>query len=1013
MSSSNRILSSYFTALLASASVYSADGVITLSGTLGTGNNDALVGLSSSKTYFNAVNLNGGALSINGVNFAASAGPNPSGSGFQITGVPLTYNGGGVNPAGQLGVLTNQFVYNGNPAGFTLNSLTPGQTYILTFYNRSWEAAGARVQNVVASSGATGTFDENVGATGQGQLNLVRYTFTASAATETLNITPQLVGNTMHIYGFSTEQAFNNTWTAGSNWTSSTWSVGTPNAAGTNADFTAQAAPTSLNLDAAQTVGHVRFDGANAWTISGSNALTFQADVGGASVVATTSGTHSISTPVTFGSDLLKTGAGRLVLTGAITDNGKNITLGAGTLEVVNNAAQTLSGGISGGGSLVKSGTGILTLSGAVNYTGTTTLGAGTLEIANTAASTLSGVISGSAPLIKSGAGTLSLTGLNTYSGVTTLSAGILNVASLADYGQNSALGNRASDSGPGNVGILFRGGTLQYTGSTPQSTNRAIRVSTVGGATIDASGSVPSATLNFTAASSPDFFETGGNRTLTFTGTNTGANTFNMAIGQAGGTTSVNKNGPGTWYLTGNNSYGGVTTLNGGILNVASISNFGVNSSIGNRTSDASGGQVGIVFAGGTLQYTGSTAQSTNRAIRVSTVGGGTIDASGSNPSATLSFTAASSPDFFVNGGNRSLTFTGTNTGNNTFSMAIQSIGGNTAVNKNGVGTWVFNGNSTYTGQTNINAGTLRIQTSTALGAGGFDGISNTNVKSGATLEIDGSLTLAEHFHFAGSGVGSTGAVKVLSGNSTITTDGALDNDGTQNVTMSVASGASLSFNAPLYSEAAVVAGITKIGAGLLTYNGNTTYTGATLINDGTFRVNGTMTGSAVTVTGSSSLLGGGGTINGAVSLLNGGTLAPGSSAGDLTVDGAVTFGSGSVFSAELLGGASFDQLTIGATGSLLSNSGNIVLTLGYAPAISDSFMVIENLAGTATASFANLAEGASIFATYNAVSYELQASYLGGTGNDLVLTVVPEPTAPLSMLASFGLLLRNRRRA
>lgn len=179
--------------------------------------------------------------------------------------------------------------------------------------------------------------------------------------------------------------------------------------------------------------------------------------------------------------------------------------------------------------------------------------------------------------LVKAGSGTITLTGVNTYSGVTTLAGGVLNVATFSDYGAAGGLGNRSAD-GSQDVGILFRGGTLQYTGATAQSTNRGIRISTNGGATIDASGSIPSATLSFTATSSPDFFENPGNRTLTLTGSNTGDNTFAMAIGEAGGTTSVVKSGVGKWVLTGVNPYTGTTDVNGGILDIDGTIGAGAN---------------------------------------------------------------------------------------------------------------------------------------------------------------------------------------------------------------------------------------------------------------------------------------------------------------------------------------------------------------------------------------------------------------------------------------------------
>jgi|GEM_PF-2454294 len=447
--------------------------------------------------------------------------------------------------------------------------------------------------------------------------------------------------------------------------------------------------------------------------------------------------------------------------------------------------------------------------------------------------------------LRKSGAGTWYITNSNnTYTGTTLFEGGVLNVASLADYGVASSLGARMAGLGPAGIdriGLLFRGGTLQYTGDVTQSTNREIRISTSGGAYIDASGSNPDATLHFTAATSGDLYETGGARQLTLTGSNTGNNTFNTMLtdqSSATGKTTLNKTGAGSWalvnalanqstysgdtnimegilathgfgignaslvriannatatlklngseiigalegsgvvdlqsfaltvgggdrsgsydgiiigsgdakavdliktgtgtqFLTSTDStYGGFTMLEGGILNVAKIGNLGENSSIGNRASENVQSDVGLVFRGGTLQYTGATAQTTNRAMRVSTTGGAFLDASGANIDATLHFTRASSPDFWENSGDRQVTFTGTNQGNNTFDMAITQIGGMTSVNKTGLGTWRLGGTSTYTGTTNILEGSLLINGSIAN--------SSVTVASGAVLGGTGNV--------------------------------------------------------------------------------------------------------------------------------------------------------------------------------------------------------------------------------------------------------------------------------
>jgi len=95
--------------------------------------------------------------------------------------------------------------------------------------------------------------------------------------------------------------------------------------------------------------------------------------------------------------------------------------------------------------------------------------------ITATTDTTISTILAGSDGLTKAGSGTLFLANTaNTYTGVTTGSAGIVNVASLADGSVASSIG--MSSSAAGNL-ILAGGGTLQYTGSTPQSTNRLFTV--------------------------------------------------------------------------------------------------------------------------------------------------------------------------------------------------------------------------------------------------------------------------------------------------------------------------------------------------------------------------------------------------------------------------------------------------------------------------------------------------------------------------------------------------------
>jgi autotransporter-associated beta strand protein len=588
----------------------------------------------------------------------------------------------------------------------------------------------------------------------------------------------------------------------------------------------------------------------------------------------------------------------------------------------------------------------------------------------------------GPAALVKSGAGTAMLTGSSSYSGVTIFGGGVVNAATFANNGTASSLGVGTGDTAGDNIGLLFRGGVLQYTGSTAQTTDRAIRVSTTGGgATIDASGSVPSATLSFTRASMPNWWEEGGNRTLTLTGTNAGENTLVAGIMDLAAVTKINltKSGVGTWVLAGAGNYVGVTNINAGTLIAASsgalgaggldgatmtwISNgatlalrgdismnehlhvlgtgvgglgairnlagtnaltmtigldgdttIGVNagtltltnaiygdgalnasnltkvgnsvlvlsgtnlysgvtvfaggvvqattladngtaSSLGVGTGDPGGDSIGLLFRGGALRYAGSMTQTTNRAIRLSTAGGGgTIDASGSVPSATLSFTRASMPNWWEAPGVRTLTLTGINTGENTLTAGINDLPGATTINvsKEGTGTWVLAGAGNYLGVTNINAGVLLVTNNTSLGIGGWSGATMTNVLDGATLALRGSISLDEHMHVWGAGVGGFGAIRSLSGNNSLTIGGNNGNGFALRSNTVVGVDADTLTVTGFYEEGGSF-GLTKVGTGTLVFTANNAYTGVTTINRGTLQIG---NGGGGSLAGSSSVV-------------------------------------------------------------------------------------------------------------------------------------------------------------
>jgi autotransporter-associated beta strand protein len=376
--------------------------------------------------------------------------------------------------------------------------------------------------------------------------------------------------------------------------------------------------------------------------------------------------------------------------------------------------------------------------------------------------------------LVKTGDGTLALSGQVYYTGTTTVNGGALHLESTGTVIYN------------GGTIAINNGSTVKFDGGAGNQywlDGRTVAFG-AGGGTFDTGTGVNLVSGAYASGGSGFLFTTTAGTTSTISGSsginpNGNTETFDVAGSSTLNLTShiwnsgnVIKQGGGTLTMSSANAYSGVTTLAGGVLNVASVSNYGVPGGLGNRAADTGGEDMGLLFQGGTLQYTGSTAQSTDRAIRISTIGGATIDATGSNPAATLSFTATSSPNFFANYGDRTLTLTGSNTGANTFAMAITEAGVTSFV-KSGVGTWVLTGANTYSGGTIVSAGTLLVNNTTGSGTGTGRVTVQTGATLGGTGSISGDITVQSGGRLSGTGTFSNvtfeaGAQVLLSTNST-----------------------------------------------------------------------------------------------------------------------------------------------------------------------------------------------------------------------------------------------------
>ncbi|WP_395753761.1 autotransporter-associated beta strand repeat-containing protein [Prosthecobacter sp.] len=587
---------------------------------------------------------------------------------------------------------------------------------------------------------------------------------------------------------------------------------------------------------------------------------------------------------------------------GAATNDAANIEFSSvtATLKYTGAATSTdrlFSIDVGAGAVLDASGTG------AINFTNTGAMGLTpggasprklTLTGSNTGNNTLAAAVGESGvttSVTKSGNGTWLLTGANTYTGTTTISGGKLVVTSLADGGSASNIGaasNAASN-------LVLNAATLQYTG-TGSSTDRLFSIGT-GSGTLDASGT---GAINFTNTGAMGFNGQSGTRSMSLSGTGTGS--LAAAIGDNGGATTIIEVGTGTWTLSGASTYTGSTRVFSGVLVVSTLADGGLTSPIGASSNAAAN----LWLSGGTLRYVGG-AVSTDRLFTL----GATNSALDSSGTGAVNFSNTGSLEF--NGaGARILTLNGSNTGDNTLAAVIGDNGGATTLTKSGAGKWVIAGNNTYTGPTNVNAGTLQVGnggTSGTLGTGTVtiasaliinrsDAVTITNAiggtgtftqagtgtttfstgtksYSGATFVNAGKLQAgsANAFSTASAVTVASGAILEVNGFNPLVGGlsgaGTVQNGAATGATLNIGGSASTSFDGIIQNGGSGFMSINKGGTGgTLTLTGANTYTGGTVVSAGTLSVSTLANGGVASNIGASS--------NGAFNLiLTGGALS------------------------------------------------------------------------------------------------------------------------------------------
>ena len=353
-----------------------------------------------------------------------------------------------------------------------------------------------------------------------------------------------------------------------------------------------------------------------------------------------------------------------------------------------------------------------------------------------------------------------------------TVNAGTLVAASLTSFGKGSI------------AGLTLSGGVFDLNGGVLSNALPVVNIFTGpisgAGSTITnngASASTLQAGISSSAASS-------------YSGViQNGASATSILLGDGVATP--------TWTLTGNNTYSGATTIASGTLSISQLANINISSNIGKGS--AAGSAADLQLSGGALQYTGATT-STNRLFAI-TAKGGTIDASGTGPANFNNGGAALSADpapraattnnntgtllltsvsdlvvgmtitganiapgttvTAVNGTsnvvtlsanpttagadtvsfstrNRTLTLTGSNTGDNTMgdSLSDSAGGGTLGLTKSGAGSWTLAASNSYTGVTTVQAGALTMAGATAW-APALSGPNGANI-TGGRLVLD-----------------------------------------------------------------------------------------------------------------------------------------------------------------------------------------------------------------------------------------------------------------------------------
>ena len=369
----------------------------------------------------------------------------------------------------------------------------------------------------------------------------------------------------------------------------------------------------------------------------------------------------------------------------------------------------------------------------------------------------------------------------------------------------------------------LNSGGVIQNlaaNGNHTDTVSSAIKISGTSAATAAITAGATSATSLLSIGAITGSATSGNTSTLTLNGTNTGSNTITGIVGDGAGTgnLALTKAGTGLWTLSGANTYTGVTTISGGILQFAKTASLYNNTPLSWTPANI------VVGSGGTVALNvGGTGEFTTGNVTTLLTNLTTINSNGLQAGSAIAFNTANASGGLFTIADNIADSTGTGAG----SVGLKKLGANTLA---------LSGTNTYSGATTIASGTLQFTKAAAL-------YNNTPASwTAANLTVASGAMAA--FNVGGTNEFTSGNVTTLLGNLTgsISSNGLLAGS-TLGLDTTNATGGTFTVGSAITNSTGTGSGslgLTKLGANILVLTGANTYTGNTTINAGTLSLSG-----------------------------------------------------------------------------------------------------------------------------------------------------------------------------